>query len=257
MYTRILPLLSALVLLLPPSHAFNSDPLPKPALGAAGIPPAILRPSRPLLESGSSRIQLEGFVQGLELNSLRISPSTGADFDIKDIDRDRIGFRAAFGKPQVRGYFQFFGEDWDGLFSSNSESEMLGVGGGVMGEPTLSSHKDGNVRVVLPYRGGLNLAWGDDTTGVVDQDMLYAEMEGEFGIGVSLWGVRPMAGVYASTVSGTLALSGTSSDTDFSGTNAGGFLDVRYKKDGFPLYGSLRFQSGEASGLAVTFGGEF
>lgn len=276
MYQLLLNSLSALPLIAPAGAGFNvgeatvQPPWPAAQEGedVATVEPEPVEPvaaESTTMDSNQSkipdtRIRLEFFAQDIELGEVTFDPdNVPGEFDVKDIERKRRGFRGAFGKRSVRGYFNIFGEEWDRGFQTATDFEMLGIGGGVLGEPSVSSHNNDNVRVVLPYRAGFNGVFGSEELGAVEEDTLYFEFEGEFGVGVDLWGARPMVGLYASSISGVVdTRDGVADpDSDYSGTNVGGFAELRYKHHSFPLFASIRAQGGDAEGVVFTFGGSF
>lgn len=203
------------------------------------------------------RIQLELFTQGLEFGEVEYQPDVGSDTTVEDVERRRFGFRGAFGKRATRGYFQVFGERWDESgFATGDEFRMFGIGGGVLGEPIVGRFEGDNIQIVLPYRAGFNIAWGDEETATVDEETAYVEFEGEFGVGVDIYGVRPMVGFYANSLAGYADVE-PSGNFDYDGSNLGGFLEVRVSNDEFPITSSFRILGGDVEGFMFTFGATF
>lgn len=257
MHTTLLNSLHALPLLLGTATAPETPSQPETGLPAFEYRVAAPAPMRHY--SQRSRVRLEVFVQDVELGELDREPDNAPNTTLKDVGRERAGFRAAFGKPAVRGYFQLFGEEWDNGFSSTNEFEMFGIGGGVLGEPAVAELSQDDVRLVIPYRAGFNVAWGDDDSGVVDEETVYVEFEGEVGFGAYLWGLRPMVGVYASNLAGYTDIETPGNDfgVDYDGINVGGFAELRYRHDDFPLFAAARVQGGDVEGFVLSFGASF
>jgi len=222
----------------------------------APVERVLLQPS--LFRSGHREdlVRLEVFSQDIELGEIEYEPEGAADFTLPDVDRERAGLRAAFGSPNARGYVQFYGEEFgSGL---NQFDDIWGIGGGVAGKPTV--YEFGNqMRLNVPYRLGINLAGGEEDLGVVEQDFGYIEFEGEVGIGGYFHGVQPSIGVYVSSLAGRIEVEDhiTNPETDFDGSNSGGFLQLEYKHDEFPLFGRIRAMGGDVEGVLVSFGASF
>ncbi|MFT7670505.1 MAG: hypothetical protein ACI8X5_003214 [Planctomycetota bacterium] len=248
---------------------FQSLPVLPLLLGTGTQPEATYQPLGFSYESSEeerhysrrSVVRLETFLQNIDLGDMSYDHSSefGSDRpDIKDVPRERLGFRASFGRPSVRGYVQFFGEKWEKGFVTSNSYDLLGFGGGVTGEPVVGSYSEDNVRLVIPYRAGLNMAIGSNEESLVKETSLYVELEAEVGFGAYLWGFRPMAGFYTSNLEGVVETEvGPDSDFSFSGTNIGAFLELRYKHDNFPVFASIRGQSGDVEGLVLTLGASF
>jgi len=258
MTTTLTTILPTLALLSSPATAGGGTPIEPSAPLAIEYRAAAPAPLRHY--SRRSFVRLEIFAQNLELGELEFDPNSTPSTDIKDVERDRVGFRASFGKPAVRGYFHLFGEEWNRAFSTNQDFDMFGVGGGVLGEPAAGAWSADNVRLVIPYRAGFNVAWGDDDSGVVDESSVYVEFEGEVGVGVYVWGLRPMLGLYASSLTGYIDVDqiGFGNDeVEYDGVNAGAFAELRYRHDRFPLFASARVQGGDVEGIVLSFGASF
>ena len=207
--------------------------------------------------------RLEAFRKDIELEELELDPEVGSDFDVFDTDRERGGLRAAFGSPRARGYVQIFGEEFGNGFGLPAnqfpgEFDLFGIGGGVAGIATVHEFED-QIRLIVPYRAGLNAAWGEEEVGVVDQNLAYVEFEGEVGFGGYFYGVQPSLGIYVSSLAGTLQVEDhvTDPETDFGGTNSGCFVQLEYKHDDFPLFAKVRAMGGDVRGVALSIGASF
>lgn len=94
-------------------------------------------------------VRLEVFHQDLELGELDFDyddQTIFVDGPSKDVDKTRIGLRAAFGGDAARGYIQLFGEDYG---KGSNETEGWGIGGGVRGVPSAHDFSD-DVRLIIP-----------------------------------------------------------------------------------------------------------
>ena len=251
MQALLLNSLPALALLLPGGPQPTESP-------SASVPIEFTRSApRYVRDYGHrTRVQLEIFTQDIDQGEVDFEPDLGPDYTRKDVNRKRVGFRAAFGQPAVRGYVNFFGEEWERGFTTPDNFDLFGFGGGVLGEPVAASFENDNIRIVIPYRAGFNLVLGDDEDGADDEDTAYVELEAEVGVGVHLWGFRPMIGFYSTSLSGVIdnEMGATDTSTDYNGSNVGGFIELRYKHDKFPLYASLRALGGDVEGGMFTFG---
>ena len=176
--------------------------------------------------------------------------------DYVKVERKRTGARFAFGGESARGFFQIFGEEWKA--GSARGLDVFGAGGGVMGAPVVSEVNQDLV-LIIPYRADISLAFGSDSVGPVDRALGYAEFHGDVGFGLDWLGLRPSIGLAISSLGGAYVLDPGGGDQDYtlSGFNAGFFLDILYKHPDFPLYGHLRFLTGDYSGTVIGIGGKF
>lgn len=245
-------------------------PVPGFALvgGEAGTLPAPLETpvpvarydwSEPLEHPLDGKLRLQFFVQALELDEVEFDPDDAPTADLRDIDRTRSGFRAAWGKAEARAYAQVFGETWDQGFQTDKDFPFFGIGGGVYGEPAVATFEGGDVKIVIPYRAGVNLAAGSDERGSVEEEAAYAEFEGEVAVGVDLWGFRPAVGAYVTSLTGEIEVDDgiNNPDVDFSGSNAGGFVELQYSHPDYPFFGKIRGLGGDVEGGMFTFGVTF
>ena len=196
------------------------------------------------------------FVEDIELGETEFEnddPLAPPTFDRRDIERERLGFRASFGGSHARGYVQLFREE---VSYPGTEIDLIGIGGGVTGAPAVHRFQE-DIRLIIPYRAGVNVALGEYETGVIEDDLGYLEFEGEFGVGCYVHGLQPSAGIYLTSLAGIASEPTFTDDTTFSGTNAGGYLQLLYQADHFPIYGSVRVMGGDVEGAVLAFGGTF
>ena len=75
-------------------------------------------------------------------------------------------------------------------------------------------------------------------------------MEWDAGIGISVHGFQPAAGVYAGTLAGTLEgmVGYLPADFDIEGTNVGAFLELKYGGDEISLLARIRGMAGDVEG---------
>lgn len=200
------------------------------------------------------RIRLEFFTQQDEFEEFKLDTSGGATTDVFDGDRTRTGLRATFGTSMVRGYAQIFHEDWDiDPLTAGMDFDIFGFGGGVTGSPTVHRFTD-DMRLILPYRFGLNLGIGtNEFSGATETDIAYFEFEGELGIGADLYGAQPSVGIYGSAMDASLSPD-VGSNSDVTGTNTGVFFQLLYKSDNFPVHGGFRLTGGDVTGGTVSLG---
>jgi hypothetical protein len=222
-----------------------------------GLEKAYSSPAPALRAGKDARVSLEVFRQDIELGELEFDydgpPASKAD--VKDIDRVRTGFRAAFGAPAARGYVQFFGEEF---YDSPGDFDHWGLGGGVAGFPSAHDFND-DIRLIIPYRAGFNVAWGEEDNGSIETTQAYVEFEGEVGVGGYFWGAMPSVGVYLTSLAGagTIDNGVADSDYDFNGTNAGAYIQIAYKHDEFPMFASFRAMGGDVEGIVLSIGAAF
>lgn len=238
----------------PPAATLTTVTATEPT--TAPVDRVLLQPSLSWSGRRKDLVRLEVFRQDIELGEIEYEPEDAADFSLPDVDRKRAGLRAAFGSPNARGYVHIFGEE---LRSSlNQFDEILGIGGGVAGKPTVHEFGD-QIRLILPYRLGLNFAGGEEDLGVIEENIGYIEFEGEIGFGGYFHGVQPSVGLYVSSLAGRIEVEDhiTNPETDFDGSNSGGFLQLEYKHDEFPLFGRIRAMGGDVEGILVSFGASF
>lgn len=207
-------------------------------------------------ESRPHQIRIELFTEGREFGSIEFDPDATAAIDVEDLDRARVGIRASIGKDEVRGYAQLFGETWDddGAFL-DSEFDMAGIGGGVLGVVPVH-HFDDDLTLVVPYRGGLDLSSGEESAGAFDSTIVYAEIVLEGGIGLSYRGFMASIGLHSSSIAGGLETESPFGDlgTDITASNAGGFLELGYASADAPIVASLRVMGGDVEGASLTLG---
>jgi len=205
----------------------------------------------------TEHVRLELFRQDNEFGEIELDIDGGPTVDLRNADRDRTGFRATFGGSSTRGYFQIFVEEWDLNPSLGGfDFDLIGIGGGVSGTPTVHTFNE-DMRLILPFRGGLNIAVGEnDAGGVNDADLAYLEFEGELGFGGDFYGAQPSVGVYLNSVAGILSPD-VGPDADITGTNAGVFFQLMYKHDNFPIFGTIRAMGGDVEGALLSFGAAF
>ncbi len=201
--------------------------------------------------------RVEIFRQDIELDDIEFDPDDAPSTDLLGTDRERTGVRATFGGRTVGGFVQLFVEEWDlAPTVPGFDFDLIGVGGGVAGTPTLHEFNE-NARLTLPFRAGVNLAVGDNgLRGANDTTLGYLEFEGEIAIGADLYGAQPSVGIYVTSLSGIVSPE-VGADADVTGTNGGAFAQILYKHPDFPVFGSIRALGGDVEGGLLSFGVAF
>ena len=218
----------------------------------------------------SPRFDVSVFGGSEDLDEIEFDPDDdvspfGQSADL-ELERDRVGVRAAFGPETVRGHVQVFAEELDGEFFGPvfGEYDALGVGIGVLGYARLNDPDDA-VGFLIPYTARLSFTLGaeDDVTvmGVTaDSALAYFELHGDVGFGLEWMGLRPMVGVQVSTLAGALVFDedlgadGDDDEIDLTGTNYAPFAELYYKHPEFPLYARFRAGGGDYDGTELAVG---
>jgi|GEM_PF-1802726 len=231
-------------------------PVTEPAIPA---PAPTLEDSRGQWDFDFKRatVGIEAFYEDFELDEIEFEPEGAPDFDVNDIERTRAGIRGSYGWHELRIHAQIFMEEWDPKSAfSGTEFDHFGFGGGVMGAPAVYGEAD-SLTLVVPFRLTANLVAGSEDVGADDVDHAYVETEAEAGIGVDWEGLQPSAGFYLSAISGTAENDTLNTETDFSGSNAGPFVQVAYTPKDFPLQGKARYVFGNVEGFLLSLGVSF
>jgi len=208
---------------------------------------------------GQTRARLTYFREDIELEELHVDFDSGPDATFHDSDRDRYGFRAEFGRPESSGFFQLFAEDLRAPALLGEEFHDYGIGGGVVGTPTVG--EDGPLEFVVPYRFEVDLVRGSESVGGFDAELYYLEGIFELGFGARRFGVQASSGVILQSLAGRFdsddPASPSRSGSAVTGTNVGGYLELLYKNDRVPLLVRVRGIVGDVSGLQFSFGFAF
>lgn len=214
-------------------------------------------PGRPY---GQTRVRLQLIREDIELRELDVELDNAPDFDLRDIERDRVGFRAEFGKGTTGGFFQLFTEDLRGPALLTEEFTNYGIGGGIAGSPIVG-HTD-TLDFVVPHRLEVNVARGSESVGGFDQDLFYIESAFEVGFGVRAFGLQGSSGIMVHSMAGLFdsddpANISNPGDASITGTNVGAYIEVLYKHDRVPLMARVRAIAGEVRGVMFSFGFAF
>ena len=209
---------------------------------------------------GDTRVRLQFFREDIEFDELDVDFDNAPDADIFAIERDRVGFRAEFGRGAVAGFFHVFGEQFRAPALLGDEFDNLGFGGGVIGTPMVG--RAGPVEFVVPYELEVNVAGGSETVAGFDGDLLYAESMFEVGFGARAFGVQGSSGLVASSIGGLFESDDPASNANddpavISGTNVGAYVEVLYKHERVPLMARVRGVFGDTSGVLLSFGFAF
>jgi hypothetical protein len=208
---------------------------------------------------GQTRVRLQFFREDVELDELDLDFDSGPDGSLRDVDRDRFGFRAEFGNRAAGGFFQLFGEQFAARAALGDEIDAYGIGGGVAGTPPVG--RSGDVEFVVPYRFEVDLVGGSESSSGFDEDILYVEGAFDVGFGARMFGVQASSGLVMQSLVGSIdsdnPSSPVNSDPTMSGTNVGGYLELLYKHDDVPLMARVRALVGDIRGVQFSFGFAF
>jgi len=207
---------------------------------------------------GRAARDFEVYSEDGELDPVEYEPdSSGPTFD-RQVERERLGARFAFGGEPARGFFQVFTEEWK-IKNSTLALDGFGVGGGVKGAPTVGD-ADAEVKMLIPYRADLSLVYGEEDTATADYALGYVELHADVGFGVEWKGIRPSVGLALSSLAGVYTVSpdsGVDTDDTLTGSNTGIFFDILYKHEDYPVYGHLRALSGDYDVVTLGIGFKF
>lgn len=222
-------------------------------------PPRRAAPQRPGKPYEQTRARLLYFREDIELERLDVDFDTAPDGTLRDIDRDRFGFRAEFGRGSG-GFFQLFGENFRAPMLSAEELDCVGIGGGVAGTPVVG--ETGQVQFLVPYRFEVDLVYGSESVAGFDEDLAYLEGMFELGFGARVFGVQASSGVQLRSLAGRFDSDNPASPSNsdpavLSGTNVGGYLELLYKHERVPLMARLRGLVGDVRGVEFSFGFAF
>jgi hypothetical protein len=223
------------------------------------------QPNQPMQREGQgkayeeTRARLLYFRENIELDRLDVDFDTAPDDKLRNTERDRVGFRAEFGRD-AGGFFQVFGEDFRAPRLAAEELDCFGIGGGVAGAPTVGESRQ--VRFVVPYRFEVDVVYGSESIAGFDEDLVYLEGMFELGFGARLFGVQASSGFQLRSLAGRFDSDNPSSPSNsdpsaISGTNVGGYVELLYKHERVPLMVRLRGLVGDISGLEFSFGFAF
>jgi hypothetical protein len=217
------------------------------------------------LEPREPRFWIQGFSEQSELEELDVDfDDAGFSLLSPDVEKNRVGLRFAFGGNGARGYVQFFSEEMVSLLPGllPDEFDLVGLGGGIQGAPSIADLGE-NASLVLPYRVGISLAVGIEEFRGFDEELAYLDTELEFGFGARFLGFQPSAGLYLDTLVGVYESddptnpSHLDTATTVTGTHVGGYGELFYKHDEFPVFAYVRAVFGEVSGAMFGFGAAF
>lgn len=201
------------------------------------------------------RVKIEAFHQTVEYGELEFDPDDGPSVDVRDLERERTGVRATYGSRKASSYVQVFAEEFDDPAFPTDTIDGFGFGLGAVG--TLPIHRLGeDTYLVIPYRGATSVAFGGGDQGALDSDLAYLEFEGEVGFGVSINGLQATLGFHGTSLNGVLDTEGVlvGETTDFSGSNAAGFVELGYDEASAPITARLRATFGDVEVLEVSVG---
>lgn len=209
---------------------------------------------------GRTKARLQYFREDIELDRLDVEFDGSPDIDLRDVERDRFGFRADFGSRSAGGFFQLFGERLEapGLFGQRFHD--VGIGGGVVGAPVVD--RTDRIDFVVPYRFEVDLVGGKEDDSGFDEDLLYLEGMFEIGLGARLFGLQLSSGGQLRSLTARFdsdnPASPASLDTAvITGTNVGAYFEVLYKHEMVPLMARVRALVGDVRGLEFSFGFAF
>jgi len=202
----------------------------------------------------NSRLQF--FASRQELDELEHDFEVAPTAVAEDTERKRIGFRGIFGPDPVAGYIQIFGEQFDDPLLP-AEFDNFVVGGGVIGAPEIG--KGGPIQMILPFRAGFSLAAGLEEVAGFDEELVYLDVELEFGFGIRVHGVQPSFGFlvdnfYGLHDSDNPASPAFDDPAIISESNVAGFAEVLFKPARAPVFGRLRGTFGQVPGIEFGFG---
>lgn len=189
---------------------------------------------------------------------------------ISDVERRRAGARFSWGSREISGFVQFFAEEIDDFDTSDLNAgtslridDLVGVGTGVHGAPVVKPIGKG-ANAVFAYRGNISAVFGDGvfrdsnmTTLLAspdeEDDLFYLDIELMAGVGVELYGLRPLIGFYSDFLAGSvddgIVLDDRNDDLYFGGYNAGLFGEVSYSPPRTPLTAGVRGLVGDVEGV--------
>jgi len=203
-----------------------------------------------------ARFDVSWFAGRYDLDKIEFDHNGNLGSGDAEVERRRVGFRAAFGPERLRGFFQLFVEELDGEGFGNQSYDAFGFGGGVRGAQRLN-RKDAEVALLIPFQADVSLVIGNDDPSGVDETLVYSELQSFVGFGIDWRGLRPVVGIQGSLLAGIDALDidldgdGDDDEFDLTAANAGAFFEIGYKHPKFPLYG--RFHAGGGDFQAAEF----
>ncbi|HEX5054687.1 MAG TPA: hypothetical protein VFZ65_23125 [Planctomycetota bacterium] len=242
-----------------PGQQEPAPPQPAPQQPAPGRTERRVVTRREGTPYGQTRVRLQFFREDVEFDELDVEVDNSPDVTIKDVDRDRFGFRAEFGQS-AGGFFQVFAEQMRAPALLLEEFDNFGIGGGAVGAPVVADV--GPVDLIVPYRFEVDLAAGSETVSGFDEDLFYFEAMFELGFGARAFGAQMSTGVLVNSQAGWFdsdnpaSVAGTDT-TRITGTNVGAFFELLYKADRVPLMARVRGVVGDISGLMFSFGFAF
>jgi hypothetical protein len=149
---------------------------------------------------------------------------------------DRLGLTFGTGSDQLQYYGMIYSEEQNGGFDG------FGVGAGIRGQTLLND--DEELSYGLLYSSNLLLSLVSGTTSGVptQQDIVLASLEGFFGFGFGVVGIKPYVGLMYDLATGTFETDGLASG-DISRRNFGpaigvGFFATRVHADLTVIFGS-------------------
>lgn len=209
---------------------------------------------------GQTRVRLQYFREDIEFDELHVDFDGVPDGKLRDIERDRVGFRADFGNRMAGGFFQLFRETFRAPSLLGEEFDDYGIGGGIVGAPVVDQTE--RLDFVVPYRFEVDLAAGHESVSGFDEDLRYAEAMFEVGFGARMFGLQASSGVQLRSLAARFdsdnpASPANSGTAVITGTNVGGYVELLYKHDMVPLMARVRGLIGDVSGIEFSFGFAF
>ena len=234
-----------------------SDPQQEPGPEKTGSRAGARQPGRPYAQT---RARLQLFREEIEFDDLDVEVGNGADASLRDIERDRFGFRAEFGRQATAGFFQLFVEEMRAPALLLEDFDNIGLGGGAVGAPVVGDA--GRVELLVPYRFEVDFVGGSESVGGFDQDLFYFEAVFELGFGARAFGAQASAGVVVDSLAGWFDSNNPASlangdNATIMGTNVGAYAELVYKHDQVPLMARVRGIAGDVSGVMFSFGFAF
>jgi hypothetical protein len=182
----------------------------------------------------------------------------GSSVDVEDIERDQLMLRYRPGNETVGGVFGIFFEKWDLDDRLVEEVDIFGVNLGVNGTPRFLKRP---VSPIVDYGFDLSvhIGNGDDFF----DDLVYAEVALQAGVGVDVYGVQATVGAMNSTIVGVFTLeqqienaTGLEGEV-LAGNNLAGYLRVGYRGRDAPVVARIQALIGQITGVVASVGLRF
>ena len=209
---------------------------------------------------GATRVRLQYFREDIELDELHVDFDGVPDGPLRDVERDRAGFRADFGNRAAGGFFQLFRDTWHAPSLFGEDLDAYGIGGGIVGTPVVDRTE--RVEFVVPYRFEVDVAAGHKSVAGFGEDLRYAEAMFEVGFGARMFGLQASSGAQFRSVGARFDSDDPASPANadaavLTGTNVGGYVELLYKHDQVPLMARVRGLVGDIRGIEFSFGFAF